>query len=133
MTKKTLLICSALLAAPLGVAFADSAEKTAVKKQPIAETEMYQDAMADLATAFSLPKAIKAVSEESASDFVSSNPLAKTSILNAKPNILLARLKDKVEPGVSERKAQETSNAAVLVSSPEGKAPAHSTIKIKNS
>lgn len=134
MKQNKQLICSALLVAPIFGAFADdAASPAAARKQPIAQTELYRQAMSDLSNAFELPTAIKGVSNEAANDFVASNPLAQTSILNTKPNALLARLKDKVDPGVSECQSQTPGNAAVLASSPEGKVSNSEMIRIKNS
>jgi len=133
MTKKTLLICSALLAAPLSGLFAEKAAETATKKQPISETETYREAMAELSASFDLNKITRTIVESNKRKLISSSDLGQASIFKPKQNNLFARLKDKVEPGVSENKAQEPTPAAVVATSPEGKVSQRGAIKITNS
>lgn len=133
MTKKTLLICSALLAAPFCGLSANDAEPVSSNTHPIAKTEMYQKAIDDLNLAFALPMAIKRVDQENVSDFVSANPMVELSVLRAKPNVLLARLKDKVEPGVSETRMHEAEKPAAISNPSDGRVHQSNRTRITNS
>ncbi len=111
MKQNKLLFCSALLFAPFCGLIASDADLASEKKS-IAAAELRQEAMVDLDNSLDLSSILSNVNNTATSDFAAANPLSEVSIFKQMPNLMMARLKEASEPGVSESKATDSFEAA---------------------
>lgn len=110
MKQNKLLFCSALFVAPLCGLFASDADLASEKKS-LAAAELRQEAVANLNNELDLSSILATVNNSATADFAAANPIAEVSIFKQMPNLMMARLKETSEPGVSESKATDSLEA----------------------
>ncbi|EDY84812.1 hypothetical protein VDG1235_4445 [Verrucomicrobiia bacterium DG1235] len=128
MKRNNLLFCSALLLAPISSALAD--EATPILPEPIfAEAPATAEPFENLSVERSATTIAKKLAAKNLAKYISSNPLANSDAFKPKPDLMMARLKENVEPGVSEKKKDIEAAAAVA---PDGRTAANPSISISN-
>lgn len=119
MKQTQLLFCSALLVAPLSGLLADDAPRLPDAPPAMEKIHLEENPFENLSIENAATSLAKKISAKNKAHYLASNPLADAGAFKPQSDQMMARLKESVDPGVSE--SSKDIVKPIAASEPKGK------------